>query len=125
MSLRRRGARLGRIGEVLAVRHLERAGWTVVARNWRAGGETRGELDVVAWDGSVLVFCEVKTRRGTGAGGPLDAVTPAKLAQLRRLATAFLAVSGLRAGEVRFDAVGVAWPDGGGRVQITHLRGLP
>lgn len=87
----------------------------VVSRNWRcAAHELRGELDVVAWDDDVLVFCEVKTRRGRDTGGPLLAVSPAKYRQLRRLAAAYLAESGLAAVEVRFDLVGVTVPQGGG-----------
>jgi putative endonuclease len=126
MAATERTAQLGRIGEAMAVRHLEGAGLTVVARNWRParGGGLRGELDIVAWDGPVLVFCEVKARRGSGAGGPLAAVTPTKVRQLRQLGAAFLATSGLHAAEVRFDVVGVCWPDGGGRAEITHLAGV-
>lgn len=87
----------------------------VVSRNWRcAAHELRGELDVVAWDDDVLVFCEVKTRRGRDTGGPLLAVGPAKYRQLRRLAAAYLAETGLAAVEVRFDLVGVTVPDSGG-----------
>ena len=48
--------RLGRFGEQLAAEHLARRGFAVVARNHR----TRfGELDIVAYDGDTLVFCEV------------------------------------------------------------------
>ena len=54
---------LGRLGEELAAAHLERLGYRVIARNYR----TRfGELDLVATDDGVLVFCEVKARRGSG-----------------------------------------------------------
>ena len=62
---------LGRYGEDLAAEHLRRQGLTVLARNWRCA---RGELDIVARDGSALVICEVKTRRGTGYGHPVEAV---------------------------------------------------
>lgn len=132
--------RLGRLGEDLAVRHLEDAGMTVVARNWRcAAYGLRGELDAVAWEDDVLVFCEVKTRRGRDTGGPLLAVTPAKYRQLRRLAGAYLAETGLVAVEVRFDLVGVTVPDGGiepgpegrsgspgggGDVHVDHVRAV-
>jgi putative endonuclease len=119
-------AQLGRIGEQMAVRHLERVGMVVVERNWRcADGDVRGEVDVVARDGGVLVFCEVKARRGGRAGTPLEAITPRKVAQLRRLAGAYLArdaPSG-RTG-VRLDAVGVCWPAGGGRAEVVHVRGI-
>src|SRR5829696_7627015 len=57
---------LGHLGEALAAAHLERLGYRVVSRNYR----TRfGELDLVATDEYVLVFCEVKTRRA-GGGDP-------------------------------------------------------
>lgn len=116
-------ARLGRYGEQLAVRHLQRSGFVVLERNWRAtGAGVRGELDIVARDGEVLVFCEVKTRRGEGAGGPLAGVTAHKCAQLRRLAAAYLAASPRHWPLVRFDVVGVSWPDGGGGPVLTHLR---
>ena len=72
---------LGRYGEEVAAEHLVAAGLTIVARNWRC---REGEVDIVALDGDVLVMCEVKTRRGVGFGTPLDAVTPAKAARLRR-----------------------------------------
>jgi putative endonuclease len=111
---------LGTRGEDLAAAHLEQAGMLVVARNWRC---RHGELDVVARDGPTLVFCEVKTRRGLGFGGPLAAITPAKQARLRRLASAYLAAEGHHRGPVRFDAVGILWhPDG--RVEVEHVRGI-
>ena len=131
-----RGA-LGRFGEQVAAEHLVAAGLTIVARNWRC---REGEVDIVALDGDVLVMCEVKTRRGVGFGTPLDAVTPAKAARLRRLAVRWLAdqragadTSGAGAGasttdefarytEVRFDVVSVLRPLSGA-TSIEHLRG--
>ena len=118
-------ARIGRIGEVMAARHLEALGMTVCARNWRcAAGAVRGELDVIAWDDGCLVVCEVKTRRLAADGDALLAVTPQKLRQLRRLAAAYVQHAGCRAADVRFDAVGVWWPRTGGRAQIEHVRGI-
>lgn len=119
-------AQLGRIGEQMAVRHLEQQGRQVVARNWRPGTpDVRGELDVVAVDGSALVACEVKTRRGAQAGHPLEALTPQKVARLRRLAVAFLAeAGGFGTREVRIDAIAVTWPDAGGRAEIEHVEAV-
>ena len=67
---------LGRLGEQLAAEHLIRRGFEIVERNYR----TRwGELDIVAFDGRVLTFCEVKTRRARATGAsPLEAVRPLK-----------------------------------------------
>lgn len=115
---------LGPIGEEVAARHLTGLGMRVAARNWRcAEGDLRGELDIVAWDGAVLVFCEVKARRGLAAGGPLAAVTPRKQQQVRRLAMAFLAASAMRAREIRFDVVGVCWHAGQDEPEIAHVPG--
>lgn len=51
----------GRAGEELAYFRLRQLGYTVVARNWRVAN-CKGELDMIAWDGEVLSFVEVKTR---------------------------------------------------------------
>lgn len=114
---------VGRRGEELAARHLEAAGWRVLARNWRIRGEVTGELDVVAVDpDGTLVIVEVKTRRGDRYGTPLEAVPPAKQRRLQRLAAAFLATAGVRAARIRFDVVGVA-VSADGRPRLTHIRG--
>ena len=120
-------AALGRYGELVAGDHLVASGLTVLARNWRC---REGEVDIVALDGDVLVMCEVKTRRGVGFGTPLDAVTPAKAARLRRLALRWLAdqradggeAEFARYAEVRFDVVSVLRPPSGPTV-VEHLRG--
>ena len=115
-----RGA-LGKFGEQVAVDHLVANGLTVLARNWRC---RHGEIDIIAVDGNVLVMCEVKTRRGVEFGTPLDAVTPAKAARLRRLASQWLAqpsTTPRHYGEVRFDVVSVLRPRTG-PTTVTHLR---
>jgi putative endonuclease len=100
---------LGREGEQLACAVLADAGLHVVARNWRC---RLGEIDIVAAGPGLLVFCEVKTRRGDGYGTPTAAVTPAKQARLRHLAAAYLAGVERPRGRVRFDVVTVTWPRG-------------
>lgn len=118
-----RNARIGRIGEQIAVRHLERAGLTVVERNWCCPEPAvRGELDIVAVDGPTLVICEVKTRRRATADDPLEAVTPRKQQQLRRLAGAYVAHMTWRPAALRIDVIGVWWPVAGGRAEVLHLR---
>jgi putative endonuclease len=118
-------ARLGRIGEQLAGRYLERQGLIILDRNWRgADADVRGELDLVALDGDTVVFCEVKTRRRAEAVDPLEAVTPRKLVQLRRLAALWLAAQPHAYAELRIDVVAVWWPATGGRPQVAHVRGV-
>ena len=114
---------LGRAGEQLALAHLERLGFALVARNHR----TRwGELDLVVFDGHTLVFVEVKTRRASArAGGPLDAIPATKRLQVRRMAAAWLTEEQdrPRAVELRFDAVGVTVDERGALVRLDHIEG--
>src|ERR671936_1954237 len=95
----------GRQGEEFAVAHFEALGFEVLARNHR----TRfGEIDLVVFDGSTLVFVEVKTRRASGSGrGPWEALHERKRRQVRRMAAAFLAdvQDRPRATDLRFDAI--------------------
>src|SRR6266511_2540091 len=98
-----------RRGQELACERLTALGLRIVARNWRC---RTGEIDVVAAGPDLLVFCEVKTRRGHGYGTPAEAVTPAKRARLRQLAAAYLAAVEHPACRVRFDVVAVHWPRG-------------
>jgi putative endonuclease len=76
----------------------------VLARNWRS---RTGEIDLVARCGRLVVVCEVKSRAGTGFGTPAEAVTPAKQRRLRRLAAEWLAATGTRGVDVRFDVASI------------------
>src|SRR5579859_7572853 len=119
---RRKG--LGSEGERLAAEHLLRRGFAIVDRNYR----TRwGELDIVAYDGRTLAFCEVKTRRSGGrCGSPLEAVSRSKQSRVRKMAAGWLRDRGRErpfASVVRFDAIGVTVDPGGGLVSLEHLEG--
>jgi putative endonuclease len=103
-----RGA-LGRAGEDAAEALYRSRGYQVVARNWRC---SVGELDLVLRRGPLLVFCEVKARRGGAFGAPFEAVHAAKQRKLRTLAHAFLAGSAVRH-DVRFDVASVTVSDRG------------
>ena len=112
---------LGRWGEDLAAQHLVATGAVLLDRNWRC---REGELDLVARepDGTV-VFCEVKTRSGTGFGEPAEAVGPVKARRLRTVACRWLEQhrpDGRR--ELRFDVVSVVRVRGQAP-RVQHLRG--
>ena len=100
-----------------------RRGYQIIERNYR----TRwGELDLIAYDGQTLAFCEVKTRRSGGLkGGPFDALGPAKQAQVRRMAGRWLHErrDRPRAAVVRFDAIGVVLDGRGRLLALEHLEG--
>jgi len=116
-----RTAALGRYGEQLAAEHLTAAGMTVLARNWRC---PQGELDLVLRDtDGTVVFCEVKTRSGTGYGEPSEAVGHRKARTLRTLAGLWLAEhrpAGVA--DLRFDVVSIVRRRGFAP-QLQHLRG--
>jgi putative endonuclease len=97
-------AATGRIGEELARQFLEKKGFEIVETNYRYG---HGEIDIIARDGEVLVFCEVKARRTDTYGPPEYAITPRKQSQLRRIATAYLAERDIHDRECRFDVIAI------------------
>ena len=99
----RRGE-LGRRGEGVAEAFLRRSAYTIVARNYRCRA---GEIDLVALDGPVLVFVEVRSRRGYRAGTPLESVDGRKQAQVARVAQHFCALRGWAEREARFDVIGI------------------
>ncbi len=110
----------GEYGEASAARWLARHGMVLLDRNWRC---ELGEIDLVLRDGPALVVCEVKTRSSAAFGSPFEAVTPAKLARLRRLAARWIADRGVSVAEVRFDLVGVRL-DLSGDERFQHVRGV-
>lgn len=87
MAVTPRAHALGRWAEEAALWHLRFMGYRILGRNVRLGG---GELDLVAIQGGILVFCEVKARRGGGAGTPAEAIHAAKQGRLVRLAGEYL-----------------------------------
>jgi len=111
---------VGRYGEDVAARHLREVGFVVLQRNWRC---ELGEIDIVARDGDCLVVCEVKTRRSDLFGSPFEAVTPRKVARLRRLAARWVVESGLHPPQIRIDVVAVLRPRAG-PAQVEHVRAV-
>ena len=107
---------VGRLGEHAVAARYEARGYRVVARNWRCAV---GELDLVAVRGDTLVFCEVKTRRGSCLGGGFEAVDDRKRRKLRTLAQVFLGQTTVRASSVRFDVASVMLrPDGSASIEL-------
>ena len=111
--------RLGRRAEELVATRLGDAGWRIVGRNVRLPS---GELDIVALDGSTLVFVEVKAGRA-GAERPAHAVGRRKQVKLRRLAREWIAErlgpSGVAG--YRFDVIGVSF-GADGLADVDHIR---
>lgn len=108
---------LGTSGEALAEDHLRGLGYQIIGKDVRT---PLGQLDLVAMDGSTLVFVEVKTRAGTGFGLPQEAVDRRKIRKLRQLAAYYLKRRPYR-GLVRFDVVGLV-VDGGRLRRVDHIK---
>ena len=99
---------LGRWGEWVALKHLRRLGWDLVARNWKG---FQGEVDLIAYDGPWLVFVEVKTGRGSGNWPPEERVDWSKERKLDELVLDFLMRYELEETPVRLDVIGVETKD--------------
>lgn len=109
---------LGQWGESVAAHHLEAQGYEIVRRNWRCA---RGEIDLVIRAGEVLVFVEVKTRRGRALGTPEEGVTPAKGRKLLEVAQFYLWQHELDDVEWRVDVVAVELDSAGKLLRCEHI----
>lgn len=118
--------RLGRQGENLARRHLERAGYRILDANYRCPW---GEIDLVAQDGAELVFVEVRSRRTANYGTPQESITAEKREHLQAAALDYLQKRRPEPGRSeipwRIDLISVRFDGGGGKGQpplIEHLK---
>lgn len=112
-----RNKRLGERGEDLAERFLRGSGYRILARNYRC---PRGEIDLIARDGEIIVFVEIKGRSSGRFGSPLDAITPVKRRRLAMTAQHYLAACSLTRARTRFDVVGIRWAEGDGECTLVR-----
>jgi putative endonuclease len=106
---------LGKSGEDLACRELERRGYAIVARRYRRRG---GELDIVARDGETTVFVEVKTRHGRRYGDAVEAVHGLKRRRMMHLALDYVMRHRLADSPCRFDVVSIQMTEGRPVVEV-------
>ena len=114
---------IGDIGERLARRHLEAKGYRVVASNYRCRW---GEVDLIARDGQVWVFVEVRTRRSRAYGAPEESLTADKGRRLTLTAQHFLAETEAASTEPdwRIDLVAISLGPGRRVQDIRHLENV-
>ena len=109
---------LGRRAEAAAAAHLERAGWTVLAMNWRFRHK---EIDLIACRGGLIAFIEVKCRSASRYGVPAEAVTLSKRRDLAAAAHAWISRSRPACTAFRFDLCSVTLtPDG--QLHVEHVE---
>lgn len=102
-------AALGRRGEDLAHRYLQKTGYGVVARNYRAGADS--EIDIVARKGDLVVVVEVKSRRSNEHGAPERAIDADKRKNIVRGARAYATRAGIDWSQLRFDVISVVFTE--------------
>ena len=111
---------VGKYGERIALRYLQKRGYEILETNWRGDA---GELDIIAAKQPALIIVEVKTRRGLEYGHPALAVTPRKLGRMKRLALQWLGQQDTFYPEVRFDVISIVRPLTGA-AQVEHLQAV-
>ena len=110
--------RVGVRSERAAARYLKRHRFRILARNYRC---VAGEIDLIAADGTSIVFVEVKTRTLEDARSGAVPVQSAQQDRIGRAARVFLGASGLEDRSCRFDVIVVSWPARGGP-RIEHVE---
>ncbi len=108
--------RLGKIGETLALQLLEKKQYQILEQNWRHG---KAEIDLIAKDGEVLVFIEVKTR-STNAFGPPEAFVNAKKKRLLIHSASIYMEQISHDWEIRFDIIAIISNEH--KTEIRHMQ---
>jgi len=106
---------LGKLGEDLARERLKDLGYRILKTNYRC---SLGEIDLVARDGDVLVFAEIKTRKNEPLAQVKEAVTKRKQIQISKVALAYMKSNNLWGSKARFDVVAIGIIDGKKEIEI-------
>jgi len=120
---------LGRLGEDLAAKYLQKQGYKIIERNFK---KRYGEIDIVARDpstrseqvGETLVFVEVKTRFPGEFGLPEESITPWKLKSLIKSAEYYKMLHPELPDLLRIDFVGVEFGEDGGVREIKLIKNI-
>ncbi|HOB28892.1 MAG TPA: YraN family protein [Bacillota bacterium] len=118
----RRRQQVGRAGEAAARSYLQNRGYRLVENNFRC---LYGEIDIIAFHGSTLVFVEVRTRTGSSFGTPAESITAEKLNRLKKTALFFMQSRYGVEVSCRFDLIAVQMEQQNMAVRnIRHYRGI-
>ncbi len=106
---------LGKFGEDLAGERLKDLGYKILKKNYSC---PLGEIDLVARDGDVLVFVEIKTRKNKPLGQVKEAVNRKKQIKLSKVALVYMKSNNLWESQARFDVVAISLVDGKKKIEI-------
>ncbi|MBK9319080.1 MAG: YraN family protein [Bacteroidetes bacterium] len=109
--------KIGPRGEAIALRYLEQIGYKILARNFRY---QKGEIDIIATDGTFLIIVEVKSRSYPNYGAPESSIGPTKTELLALAAGFYQELHDIRL-EIRFDVVSIIFRKGK-KAELTHIR---
>jgi putative endonuclease len=110
---------LGALGEQYALEHLQSLKYRILANNWRC---RTGEIDLIAMDGELLVFIEVRTRSGSTAfGTPQESVNAMKQQKVRETAQFYAHRYQLLDRQLRFDVISIVTDKEGQRLTLEHF----
>ncbi len=102
----------------MAEKFLRERHYVILRRNYRC---PYGEIDLIARDGAVVVFVEVRSCTSLLFGHPWESVDGRKQSRIVRVASYFLSCGRLTHCPARFDVIGVWWQ--GSRPRIEHVKG--
>lgn len=111
--------RLGAWGESAAEKYLRKVGYRILERNFRC---RLGEIDIIALNGTELVFVEVKTRRNLNYGLPCESVTAAKIRHMKKAVAYYASTCPVKYCSVRLDVIEILVMEG--RIHIRHIENI-
>lgn len=109
---------IGRLAENLAVEALVKKGFEILERNFF---NRFGEIDIIAKDKDILVFVEVKAKKGVEFGMPEEMINAHKLNKVRHMATIYMKGESL---PCRIDVVAIVLSDTNGLVRLNHYENV-
>lgn len=112
---------LGNTGESIASTYLQRQGYRIISRNFKA---RYGEIDIICIHRSTLVFVEVKTRQGREFGLPEEAVTPKKLQEVVKTADFFVSTHHGLPESLRIDVIGIELDEQENVMYFNHIENV-
>jgi putative endonuclease len=111
---------LGALGEQFALEHIRQLNYRILDKNWRC---RTGEIDLIAMDGNLLVFIEVRTRSGIRTfGTPQESINAKKQQQVTETAQFYTLRHQMINRQLRFDVVSVLTDKTGDLLSLEHLQ---
>lgn len=108
----------GRLAEELATKALIEKGYDILESNF---SNRFGEIDIIAKDKDILVFVEVKAKKGTEFGLPEEMISPYKLRKVKNMATIYMKGGTL---PCRIDVIAIVLSQEGNLVRLTHYENV-